>query len=96
VLSLELDRVMKTTVVVENKAGAGGTIATSFVAKASADGHNLLLGTGGMMTINPFTYANLAFDTAKNFTAIALVAYTPPYLAVRTRGCCCSETTFNC
>ena len=82
-LSLELERVMKTTVVVENKPGAGGTIATSFVAKAPADGYNLLLGTGGMMTINPYTYANLPFDTAKDFTAIAMLAYTPLYLAVR-------------
>ena len=82
-LAIELERAMKTTVVVENKPGAGGTIATGFVAKAPADGYTLLLGTGGMMTVNPYTFANLPFDTAKDFTAIALVAYTPLYLAVR-------------
>ena len=82
-LAPELARTMKTEVVVDNKAGAGGTIATGFVARAPADGYTLLLGSGGIMSINPYTFANLPFDSAKDFVGIAMVAYAPLYLAVR-------------
>ena len=82
-LATELARTMKTEVVVENRPGAGGSIATSAVAKMAADGYTLLLGTGGTMTLNPYFFANLPYDSAKDFVGLALVASTPLYLAVK-------------
>ena len=74
---------MKTEVVVENRPGAGGAIATAAVAKTPPDGYTLLLGTGGTMTLNPIFYSNLPYDSAKDFLGIAMVASTPLYMAVK-------------
>ncbi|WP_159911427.1 tripartite tricarboxylate transporter substrate binding protein [Pantoea sp. 18069] len=70
-------------VTVENRGGAGGSIATSTLTRSPADGYSLLLGTGGMMTLNPFFIPNLPFDVRKDFVGLALVAFSPLYLAVR-------------
>ena len=82
-LATELGRTMKTEVVVENRPGAGGSIATGSVARAPADGYTLMLGTGGTMTINPYFIPNLPYDSAKDFLGIALVASTPLYMVVK-------------
>lgn len=70
-------------VVVENKAGAGGNIGGSFVAKSPADGHTLLMGSGGMVSINPHLYEKMPFDPAKDIVPVASVARVPFYLVVR-------------
>ncbi|GAB3765105.1 tripartite tricarboxylate transporter substrate binding protein [Ramlibacter monticola] len=67
------------SVVVENKGGAGGSIATAFVAKAKPDGYTLLM-TLSSHTINPWLYDKLPFDTRKDFAAVSLVASTPQVL----------------
>ena len=82
-LAVDLAASMGTQVVVENRGGAGGTIATVALTQLPSDGYSLLLGTGGMMTLNPYFLPNLAFDTRKDFVGLALVAFTPLYLAVR-------------
>jgi len=66
-------------VVVDNKGGAGGTIATAYVAKAKPDGYTLLM-TLSSHTINPWLYERLPFDTRKDFAAVSLVASTPQVL----------------
>ncbi|CAN5734303.1 tripartite tricarboxylate transporter substrate binding protein [soil metagenome] len=83
VLATDLAAAMGTQVVVENRAGAGGSIATAAVASGPADGYTLLLGTGGTMTLNPYFLSNLPYDTKKDFVGLALVAFTPLYLVVR-------------
>jgi len=65
-----------TTVVVENRAGAGGTVAAGSVARATADGHTLLLHHIGMSTA-PSLYRKLAFDPLKDFEHIGQVADVP-------------------
>lgn len=67
--------------VVENRAGAGGNVGTSFVARAPTDGYTLLLTAQSAQTINPALYRKIPFDPVKDFAPIMTVA-TAPYLLV--------------
>lgn len=78
-----LQQALGQSVVIENKVGAGGNIAADFVAKATADGHTLLMGSGGIFSINPHLYARMPFDPAKDLVPVASVARVPQYLVVR-------------
>lgn len=69
-LSLELGQ----AVILTNKPGAGGNIASEYVVNAKPDGYTLMLGTVGTHAINPSLYAKLPFDTIKDFTPILVVA----------------------
>jgi tripartite-type tricarboxylate transporter receptor subunit TctC len=69
------------TVIVENRAGAGGTIGADVVAKAAPDGYTLTLGTTSTHAIAAGAYSKLPYDPVKDFTHISLVAITP-YLLV--------------
>ena len=64
------------SVIVENRTGAGGTVASAFVARATSDGHTLLLHHIGMSTA-PALYRKLAFDPMKDFEHIGQVADVP-------------------
>ena len=70
------------TVVVENRAGMGGVIATNLVSKATPDGHTLL--QGGITThgIGPHIYADLPYDPMKDFAPVVLSATLPIFLVV--------------
>ncbi|MBI3067607.1 MAG: tripartite tricarboxylate transporter substrate binding protein [Betaproteobacteria bacterium] len=63
-------------VVVDNRPGAGGTLGTEIVAKASADGYTLLIAPGSH-AINPSLYRKLPYDTVKDLTPVTLVASAP-------------------
>ena len=69
-------------VVVENKAGAGGTIGADFVAKSPADGYTLTLGTTSTHAIAAGAYSKLKYNPVNDFTHISLVAITPYLLVV--------------
>jgi tripartite-type tricarboxylate transporter receptor subunit TctC len=68
-------------IVVENRAGAGGTIGSSQVAKADADGYTLLA-FGSAHTIAPALYANLAYDPSRDFAAVVAFGTSPSVLVV--------------
>ncbi len=68
-------------VVVENRTGAGGTIGAAFVAKADPDGYTILIHTTAV-TIFPSTFANLPFDTARDFAGVAPAIIAPLVLVV--------------
>jgi len=70
------------SVIVENKPGAGTTIAGDMVAKAAPDGYTLWLQDVTTHAINASLYPKLPYDTAKDFSPIALVASTPLMLVV--------------
>ena len=70
------------TIVVENHAGAGGTLAARLVATSPPDGYMLLAGTAGSLSISPQLYKNAGIDPLKQFTAVALVSSAPLVLAV--------------
>lgn len=77
-----LTRELGQPVVVENRGGAGGSIAASAVAKANPDGYTLLVITNGMYAVNPLIYKTLPYDPNKDFAYIAMLANTPTVLAV--------------
>jgi tripartite-type tricarboxylate transporter receptor subunit TctC len=68
-------------VLVENRTGAGGNIATGMVAKSAPDGYTLLLAFSSHAS-NPALYPDLPFDIRKDFTAVTLVATAPLTVAV--------------
>ncbi len=69
------------TFVVQNRPGAGGTIAAQTVAKAPADGYTIML-VNSQHAINPSLYTRLPYDTVHDFAAIMLVAQSPALVVV--------------
>jgi len=65
------------SVIVENKAGAGGSIGASEAARAKPDGYTLFIGTSATNGTNPSTFATLNYDAVKDFEPVALVASAP-------------------
>lgn len=63
--------------VVDNRGGAGGTIATEFVARSAPDGYTLLLGHIGIFSVNPTLYKNLSYDVTTDLAPVSLVADIP-------------------
>src|SRR5262245_39834462 len=72
-------------IVVENRGGAGGTIATRAVAKAAPDGYTLVIGGTGTLAINPTLYANVGYDPRKDFAAVGLIATSALVILVHPR-----------
>jgi tripartite-type tricarboxylate transporter receptor subunit TctC len=70
------------TLVVDNKAGAGGNIGMDAVAKSKADGYTFGMGQTANLAINPSLYAKMPYDAAKDFVPVALVAGQPVVLVV--------------
>src|SRR6478736_1570965 len=64
-------------VVVENRAGAGGTIGSAAVAKSPADGYTLLLGSTGTITAGPAVFKTLPYDPVKDFVAVGGIQSVP-------------------
>lgn len=81
-LALSLNEGLGQTVVVENRAGAGGNIGAEFVARSAPDGHTVLFGTSGPLAINRMLYPGQAYDPAKDFAPVAPLGRIPNILAV--------------
>lgn len=69
------------TLVIDNRPGAGGTIGTSIVAKAPADGYTALV-SSSTMAIGPALYKNIGYDILKDFNPVTLIADQPSIIAV--------------
>ena len=65
------------TIVVESRAGAGGSLGAAAVATSPPDGYTLLTGSNGPLTVNPFVQAKLSYDPLKDFVAIGLANLAP-------------------
>ncbi len=73
---------MGRTVVVENRAGAGGTVGADLVAKSAPDGMTLLMGVTGSNAIAQALYAKLPYDVVKDFAPVSIVVSAPLVVAV--------------
>ena len=70
------------TVIVEDRAGAGGNIGADVVAKSPADGYTLLMASGSIVTANPYMYKSMTFDPAKDLVPITNIASGPQVIVV--------------
>jgi tripartite-type tricarboxylate transporter receptor subunit TctC len=70
------------SVIVENRPGAGGVVASQVLVTSAPDGYTLIFVASGHAT-NPFLYPNIRYDTFKDFTPISLLATSPNILLVR-------------
>ena len=77
-----LGRTLRQTVVVDNRAGAGGSTGSDAVAKAPADGRTLVLGTVGTHAINATLFAKLPYEPMRDFAPVGYVGQTPTLLVV--------------
>jgi tripartite-type tricarboxylate transporter receptor subunit TctC len=82
-LATKLSVVFNQRVIVENKPGANTIIGNDMVAKAPPDGHTLIVNGTGFIT-NPSFYAKMPFDSLKDFTPVAFIAFTELALVVNT------------
>ncbi len=80
-VSNELSERLGQPVIIENRPGAGGTIAAAQVAKAAPDGYTLLVNSSGH-TVNPWIYEKLPYDTAKDLMGVTIIARQPNVLVV--------------
>lgn len=73
---------LKTNVIVDNRAGAGGAVGAEIVVGSAPDGYTLLVGSTGLLTIAPVVYSRLRYDPVKDFEAISLIANVPLVMLV--------------
>ena len=82
IMSQRLGEAWRANIVIDNRGGAGGNIATEVVARAEPDGHTLLLCNAPVLAINPVLYKNVAFDPVKDFAPVVGIADVPLFLLV--------------
>jgi tripartite-type tricarboxylate transporter receptor subunit TctC len=86
----KMSKTLGQQIVIENRGGAGGSIATRQIAKSAPDGYTLGLGGTGTLAINPTLYGSVGYDPRKDFAPIGLIATSAlvvcvnPSLPVRT------------
>ena len=81
-LAARLTEAWSTSVVVDNRAGAGGNIAGDIVAKAPPDGYTLLIGTTGPVVVNALLYAKMPYDVQRAFAPVTVAAVAAMILVV--------------
>jgi tripartite-type tricarboxylate transporter receptor subunit TctC len=77
-----LRTVLGQSVVVDNRAGAGGSLGTAAIAKALPDGYTIGMGTASTLAINPATYKSLPFDVLQDLAPIGNIAAVPNIMSV--------------
>lgn len=82
-IALPLQQALGQPVIVENRAGASGMIGADLVAKAPGDGYTLLMTAGSTISTNPFMYAKIPYDTAKDLVPVAAAARIALFLEVK-------------
>jgi tripartite-type tricarboxylate transporter receptor subunit TctC len=73
ILSRKLEQLLRQPVVIENRTGAGGSVAGQAVARATPDGYTLLLASGSILAINQHLYKNVGYDSEKDFEPISVI-----------------------
>ncbi|MBL8534007.1 MAG: tripartite tricarboxylate transporter substrate binding protein [Betaproteobacteria bacterium] len=70
ILGQRASQILKQSVIVENRPGAGGNVAMEVVARSPADGYTLIMGTIGTCAINPYIYKKVGFDVERDFVPV--------------------------
>ena len=81
-VSDRLGEILGQQIVIDNRAGAGGTVGTKALAKSDPDGYTIGLGYSGTLAIGPNLYSNPGYDPRKDFAAIGRIATAPNTLVV--------------
>jgi tripartite-type tricarboxylate transporter receptor subunit TctC len=81
-LAVRLSDSLGQQVIVDNRPGANGILATEFVAKAPPDGYTLLIGTTGNLSVNPVLFPKLPFNVERDFTPVMQTSSVPFLLYV--------------
>ena len=87
IIAQRLSAAVGQSVIVENKAGANGTLAANFVARAEPDGYTLFMSTNTPHSAAPFLMKSISYDPAKDFVALSRVG--------ASRNCCSSIPAFR-
>jgi tripartite-type tricarboxylate transporter receptor subunit TctC len=77
-----LGKALQQPVIVDNRAGAGGSTGSDMVAKSAPDGRTLVMGTVGTHAINAALFSKLPYDPMRDFAPVAFIGYTPTLLVV--------------
>ncbi len=81
-IAAKLSDILGQSVVVENKPGANGIIATEYVAKSAPDGYTMLMANLGPNALNPVVYKKLPYDAIKDFQGVTLTTIVPQVVVV--------------
>ena len=81
-IGAKLGEILSQSVVIENKPGANGIIATDYVAKSTPDGYTLLMANLGPNALNPVVYKKLPYDAIKDFASVTLTTIVPQVVVV--------------
>ena len=81
IVGARLSEIWGQQIVVENKPGAGGNIASEFVARAEPDGHTLYITAGGL-TVNKFLFEKIGYDPIADFAPVTLICLYPNLMVV--------------
>jgi len=82
IVGQKLTAALGQSVVIENRPGAGGSIAAELAAKAAPDGYTLVMASAGSHAVSPALYPKLAWDPVRDFVPITIVAVAPNILIV--------------
>ena len=90
ILTKKMEEILKQPLIIENRAGAGGGLAATQVARSAPDGYTILLATGSSLAINVSLYPNLGYNPEKDFEPLSLIGiqtnvlYTHPSVPANT------------
>ena len=82
VIADKMSQLLGQSIVVDNRAGAGGTVGTKYVASSEPDGYTLLLGYTGTLAIGPSLYREVGYDPRKDFAPIGMIGNAPSAVVV--------------
>ncbi len=82
IIADKMSETLGQSIVIDNRGGAGGTVATRAVARSSPDGYTIVLGYTGTLAIGPSLYPNVGYDPTKDFAPIGRIGTAPNTLVV--------------
>lgn len=82
IIGKRMEQELKQPMIIENRSGAGGSLAAQLVARAAPDGYTVMLGTNAALTINPNILKNVGYDSLKEFDFVSMIGTQPDVLYV--------------